>query len=143
MTLRFLLMTFVLAVSWPAHAGAPPGRYGVSAGTVSDRITGLTWQQIATSPKVTWQQATTYCPSLMLDGGGWRMPPLKELLSLIDPNEHDPAIDHAAFPGAAGSPFWTSSPVEDDDSTAWSVDFASGASAKLSRTMVLYVRCVR
>lgn len=142
MRLRVMLMAFMLA-ALPARAAAPPGRYGVQAGTVSDRVTGLTWQQTVTSPKVTWQQASAYCPSLTLDGGGWRMPPLKELLSLIDPNEHDPAIDHDAFPGAPGAPFWTASPAEPDSSMAWSVDFASGASARLSRDMILYVRCVR
>ena len=65
--------------------GQPPARtpYQVSAGTVLDRDTNLTWQQAPDGTERTWEEARAHCASLPLAGGGWRLPTMAELQSLI------------------------------------------------------------
>ena len=84
--------------SSPAFAEAPGGRYVVEEGTVTDTRTRLTWQR---SPDLTprgWTLAAPYCSDLDLNGKGWRLPSVKELLTLVDESRWGPAIDpHAAW----------------------------------------------
>jgi arylsulfatase A-like enzyme len=69
-------------------------------GTVSDAITGLTWQQspdtnvdsqIDADDKLSLAEAQNYCENLELGGSDdWRLPDIKQLYSLIDFNGIDP-----------------------------------------------------
>ena len=55
--------------------------YGIPD-TWKDNSTGLTWQvrQIGT---VTWAEAGPFCEKLALAGGGWRLPTISELRSIL------------------------------------------------------------
>lgn len=55
----------------------------VSGDTWLDEATGLTWEVKPYSLYVTWEFATTRCEELDLDGGGWRLPTISELRTLI------------------------------------------------------------
>jgi hypothetical protein len=48
-----------------------------------DSASGLTWQITPTSGKIQHNQAWQHCNALKLDGGGWRVPKISELRSLI------------------------------------------------------------
>src|SRR5215472_2763046 len=89
-----------LSTALVTKAAAPVGRYTIANGTVYDNKTKLTWQQQSAS-QITLSAAPTYCSSLGLDGDTWRLPTMKELITIVDysiaPN--GPAIDSAAFPG--------------------------------------------
>jgi hypothetical protein len=48
-----------------------------------DQTSGLTWQVTPTGGTMNWSKAKTYCAGLSLDGGGWYLPTIGELRSLI------------------------------------------------------------
>ena len=63
------------------------GRYDLSVtGTARDVKTGLTWQRVApTTGRRKLADAKTYCATgTGLSGTGWRLPTVKELLTLVD-----------------------------------------------------------
>ena len=49
----------------------------------TDPTTGLTWQNPPAEGDMGWSAAKDYCASLPLDGGGWHLPAINELRSLI------------------------------------------------------------
>ena len=97
----------------PTRANAPAGRYQVSNGAVYDTRTKLTWQQAVQGKypaNITWANAKTYCATLDLAGMvGWRLPTIKELLSIVDQSLSWPSIDPSAFPSTPSSYFSSSS----------------------------------
>jgi Protein of unknown function (DUF1566) len=56
---------------------------GDGDGTASDSSSGLTWQVTPSGDDLTWDEAKTYCQNLPLEGGGWHLPTISELRSLI------------------------------------------------------------
>ena len=115
-------------------------------GTVIDLATGLTWQREDDNVTRTWDEANTYCKGLSLAGGGWRMPNIKELQSIVDYRILYPAIDTDVFPGTptTPSPYWSSSTYVNGSQLAWFVNFESGSYGYRSKTDNSYnVRCVR
>jgi hypothetical protein len=86
-----------------------------------------------------------------LDGQTWRLPTVKELLTLVDHLNINPAIDATAFPTTDYVPYWTSSSVHLTSGytipSAWTVEFAWGSSqyADITSTPAagILVRCVR
>ncbi|MBI5543328.1 MAG: DUF1566 domain-containing protein [Deltaproteobacteria bacterium] len=137
------LLAVVSMVPLAGHASAPAGRYTVSAETVYDTVTKLTWQRAATSTKRNWANSKSYCASLSLAGfaSGWRLPTVSELETLVDRTTYYPAIDSTAFPGTSPAYFWSSSP--DNDGSAWYVDFHDGVSRMANQVMDYRARCVR
>ena len=78
---------------------------------VTDQATGLTWAQspdtngdgqLDSSDKLTWDQAQGYVDSLNAQNHGgysdWRVPPIKELYSLMDFRGIDVGVDGIATP---------------------------------------------
>jgi hypothetical protein len=123
--------------------GAPPGRYTVSAGTVKDNQTGLTWQQAADANTCTWANAKAYCSGLSLAGTGWRLPLRGELVTLVDLTRSSPAIDPTAFPSTPLERFWSSSPHVAASGSAWFVEFSAGYFNNDAVSSANRVRCVR
>ena len=54
-----------------------------SGGVCTDPATGFEWQQDTTGGKMNFNEAITHCQNLTLDGGGWRLPNISELRTLI------------------------------------------------------------
>jgi len=120
-------------------------------GTVTDSSTGLVWAQYpakggsGNSQTMTWQEALSDCEASMLGGfPDWRLPTIKELLSIADYSKTGPVIDESAFPATPGSLFWTGTTAAADPAGAWHVDFGSGGSSYwVQKTSALYVRAMR
>ncbi len=122
---------------------------------VTDNVTGLRWQGCALgysgdscdttgSPtEFTWADALAGCESLSWGGyTDWRLPNKKELRSIVDNRENNPAIDTTAFPATPSDSFWTSS-FHVTTSYAFCVRFYSGDVSDSFRSGSLFVRCVR
>jgi len=124
----------------PVHAATPADRYQENAAndTVTDTRTGITWQRTVSPGSYTWPAANAYCAGL---GTGWRVPTLKELLTLVDPARHDPAIA-PVFRDTPPMIFWTAT-RNVHDKALWCVSFSLGYTSTYSDTNTLRVRCVR
>jgi len=125
--------------------GRVPDRlpYKVAGGTVVDPNTHLTWQQAVDSQVRTWEQATVYCAALTLAGGGWRLPTMSELQSLIDERVTDPSIDAVAFSGTPSEGFWAGTPLAEMPPYRWFVSFDRGIAYNAVPEHLYNVRCVR
>jgi len=126
----------------PSHADAPPSRYTLAAGTVVDTQTTLTWQRDDDGMLRTWSEASDYCATLPLDGGGWRLPAVKEMLSLVDTSRNNPALDPTAFAAATNGTYWTGS-AQVGTGGKWTVYFPYGNLSWTTETDKNVVRCVR
>ncbi len=117
-------------------------------GTVTDKRTGLIWEQHASelesSDQKTWEEAITYCEELSLGAAlDWRLPNVRELGMLIDFSRRDPASDATFFPNIKTSYYWTSTSYMYDLSKAWYITFYDGFHLGTYKTVSNYVRCVR
>lgn len=66
--------------------------------TISDLATGLMWQQ-ADGGFPTWEGAISYCETLSLGNyQDWRLPNMKELVSIIDETRYAPSLKTEFFP---------------------------------------------
>jgi hypothetical protein len=121
---------------------APAGHYMISNGVVLDVMTKLNWQQLAPTQTFTWAGASSYCRGLNLNGGGWRLPTMRELVTIIDISQIALMIDGTAFPGTPAQWFWTLTPAL-TPGNGWAVDFYSGGTGDWAPSSAYYVRCVR
>lgn len=144
-------------VAWPAPRFTDGGD-----GTVKDNLTALVWLQESNCYSLrTWEEALTDASTLadgvcsLSDGssaGEWRVPTMKELLSLVDWGFHDPALSNAS--GTAkwteGNPFlgvwgfcWSSTTYEGSTDEAWGLNFSSGSPLHQSKAGLMSVWPVR
>lgn len=78
------------------------------------------------------------------DQNGWRLPNIKELSSLTDLSRTSGALmDPMAFPGAAATAFWSSSPFVGMPTAAWYGDVSAGQIDGEYRNQPFAVRLVR
>lgn len=124
------------------HQG-PEARYTVAGDMVEDTGTGLRWQRGVNAAK-DWTSALQDCVDLRLGGfDDWRLPTVKELLTLVDESALDPSLDVAAFPDTPSEWLWASSPGLAPPSYAWAVSFTDGFSTPAAATQHYVSRCVR
>ena len=116
-------------------------------GTVTDHLTGLIWLKDADcfEQKKKWQDALSACNDLahgqceLSDGsspGDWRLPNIREFLSLIDFGSRDPALPlgHPFMPPTGGyDPYWTSTSYDLNTTEAWAVSLGYGEVIPLSK----------
>jgi len=128
----------------------------VKGGLVQDTLTGLVWRQDGSDTRngcsgsgnltCTWAEAQAYCAGL---GSGFRLPTLKELLSIVDFTvASGPMINQTAFPNtpfssATADSFWTSSPYAGLPGYVWNLWFLSGGPGTGQASGYGRVRCVR
>jgi hypothetical protein len=133
-----------LVLSAPAVADAPPGQYEISDQTVHDVTTGLTWQRQIASGHLRWYDAYAYCVNLSLGGtSGWRVPTVKELMTIVDERAASPAIDRNAFPDTPIDWFWSANFEAGTQIGAWAVLSDRGTNVPFGIGEYYLVRCVR
>lgn len=113
-------------------------------GTVTDTCTGLMWLKDPTAEGsvFAWSEALLHCENLELGGyEDWRLPSIRELESVVDFGQADPATD-PVFGQTLGT-FWTSTSFAGAADVAWLIDFIIGRDAlgdKADRNSVWAVR---
>jgi hypothetical protein len=160
---------FQKGVAWPNP------RFTVNANwTVTDNLTGLIWLRDANCTNFfsgdltgvnrrTWDNALIAANSLrsgncgLTDSsavGDWRLPNVKELLSLIDWAFSNPALSNAAgtakwatagdaFIGVQSNTYWSSTTYADSTGYAWVVPLYDGGVFGDDKTVTNYVWPVR
>jgi hypothetical protein len=123
-------------------AGGAPD-HSFDADVTRDSRTGLMWQRFSDSETRTFNDSREYCQTLDLQGDGWRLPTLKELLTIVDPTRRTPAIIASSFPFTPLARFWSSSKRVDGEDDAYQVDYEIGGVIYTSVADKHYVRCVR
>ncbi len=129
-------------------------------GTVTDIKTGLMWKKClegvggalcgtGSPSSFTWQTALEQ-PNVVNSGSGfagyhdWRLPNIKELLSLVEEQCFYPAINLNRFPNTTDvSVVWSGSPYASDSNLAWLVLFNYGYSLDGNRNDSINARLVR
>jgi hypothetical protein len=111
---------------------------------VYDASSGLTWQRHAAPETKNWTDAASYCEGL---GDGYRLPGVKELLSIVDFEiASQPAIDTSAFPDTPTGVFWSATRAFGEASKVLATNFMSSDRAyaqAFDENTQQYVRCVR
>ena len=102
------------------------------------KVGNLEWQADVPDEKFTWSDANAYAASL---GDGWRLPTIKELLSLVDYDRRGPAC--SVFPDCPCDWYWSSSVFSGGTTTAWYVYFGNGFAYANVVSSMYRVRCVR
>ena len=114
---------------------------------VTDHITKLEWQDdknVSTVAK-NWKDAQIYCNNLKLYGDDWKLPTRKELVSLSNYGQKDPAID-SVFKNIVSTSYWTSTSyaeITEEIDDAWYVDFTEHGQFKQNKIEISHVCCVR
>ena len=104
-------------------------------GTVQDNLTGLIWLRLASCFGFTnWTTALSDANGLadgscgLMDGsvaGDWRLPNVKELQSLVDFGQSNPALP-TGHPFIGMTTFFSSTTVLNIEDRVWTVSFSSG-----------------
>ena len=96
--------------------------------TIYDVARGLEWTRQTLSDKcVTHQRATQIAADCRIGGyTDWRLPTIKELLTLVDYERCKTAIDTTLFPDTKNDWYWSSSLYAGDSGLAWIVNFNHG-----------------
>ncbi|CAK0768072.1 Fimh-like protein [Gammaproteobacteria bacterium] len=144
-----------------SYSTTPTSRFTDNGnGTVSDTQTGLMWKRctegmtwsvttcIGDELTFTWQdalkQAVTVNETSYAGYTDWRVPNIKELLSIVDRRCAGPAINTTVFPAASSSYLWTSSPAKTTSYNSWIVSFDAGTlDANQPRSLKYAIRLVR
>jgi len=113
---------------------------------VLDRETGLIWMAdtVGAGTPYKWSEAKVAAASVRIGKhSDWRLPTIKELLSLVDYERFSPAIETAFFK-AESSWYWSSTPVASSPAGyAWSVNFSYGGAYVYNQSSTAFVRAVR
>ena len=123
-------------------------------GTVTDQLTGLIWLKDANPcGKKKWGEAIVFCNNLCSGRAGlrddsypgdWRLPNLRELYSLVDFSNYNPALPpENPFVGQQSSLYWSSTVDVGSAGGAWLVNFYRGYVGVYYQAGEYYVHPVR
>ena len=112
---------------------------------IQDRHTGLIWEQEPDRFHGTWTEAATHCKEKSVGGQiGWRIPSVKELSTLVDSSQRDPALPSGhPFANIKSAVYWSGTPSATDDMVAWHVSFFTGEAVTDQKSQTRRAWCVR
>ena len=118
---------------------------------VIDRATGLMWAADGNAAGCnlggvsTWSFAVTYAEALTFAGfTDWRLPNVKELMSIVNYSKTLSSIDEPPFSNTGSNIFWTSTTYRQLTTSAWRIAFTFGSVAANAKSDPFgSLRCVR
>lgn len=112
---------------------------------VLDRETGLVWERSPSTAQRDWFTAIAHCYRRTVGGrGGWRLPTVEELRSLVDPTQSNPALPAGhPFLNVQSSLYWSATTNANLTSSAWIVSFNTGDALDDVKSDTHFVWCVR
>ena len=113
---------------------------------VKDPSTNLMWEDTKHVEKgqVTYLEANSYCEALNLgEHNDWRVPTLKELLSIVDYTRYEPATLKEFGRVDQDRLYWSSTTYGNKSTEFWGVTFEDGDTDSASAIYDRRVRCVR
>jgi len=114
-----------------------PPRFTIQADTnlVVDNLTGLMWTRDTTVGWNTWHISVQTCYMLPRFGySDWRLPSIREIESLMDMGESNPALPLGHPFVNVGTNYWSSTADVVNTNQAWAVSLSGGTIVKLSLT---------
>ena len=131
-------------------------------GTIKDNLTDRIWLKDWECPilnpggmKTDWREALDLTHGVLKDGicgltdgsriGDWHLPNIAELNSLVDFENHNPALPTGApFTGVKNDLYWSDSTNRDIERTAWQINFSNGERTFSSKVFLAgFVTAVR
>lgn len=132
-------------------------------GTITDAKSGLMWSKCSigqqwsengcsgAAANLEWADALTTVQQFNTSGGlggnaDWRLPNIKELGSLVDPQCHSPAISLVFFPETPSATYWSSTArvgTSGEANDGYSINFATGSDLSPEVTKLRHIRVVR
>lgn len=119
-------------------------RFEAQGDIVNDSRTGLIWsRENVPGGQMKWKEAQKACEAMRIGGySDWRMPTIRELLSLVDYEKSSPAIDPAFKCEPAA--YWSATAyAPSPGDLAWVVNFDGGYSDWYLQSNEYFVRAVR
>lgn len=163
------VITFLAFASWAISSvvladcdesiaeSTPSSRFVINGSEAYDRQTKLTWSRCSVG--TTWvndagcigevqllglDAAKQFAQTL---GGGWRVPTIQELDSIVEQRCFNPAINSEVFPKVVnseeGSPYWSDTRIEEIPLLIYFIDFFDGTVDGHTKGFPLAVRLVR
>ena len=116
----------------------------VSDQIIIDPTTELQWSRTF-ADRMNWKAAKKFAADCRIGGyDDWRVPTRKELLTLVDDTQFNPAANAELFPDMESSWYWTSTPLASSPGDyAWGVLFANGLVGYYLQDYTAFVRLVR
>ena len=134
----------IVTTSEAAAGATKGGRFFEYTDSVFDKTTGLLWTKANVGSKpMNWKDAKASAEAVRIgDATDWRLPTIQELLTLVDYDRHDPAIDPVFK--CDSDWYWTSTvPAASPSDCAWIVSFYNGYSGWGNQSSECPVRAVR
>lgn len=118
-------------------------------GTITDKATGLMWAKDGNGAgcnngsTLAWAAAITFAEGLSFAGySDWRLPNVRELMSIVDYGAVAPAIN-STFTNTQSDDYWSSTTYAGNSDNAWSVNFFGGDVVDFDKDNDYDVRPVR
>jgi hypothetical protein len=123
-------------------------------GTITDISTGLMWERKTDDEGpndkdnfYTWAEALAWVSKLNIDGylgyTDWRLPTIKELHSIVDPNRYRPSINTDIFPNTQPTSYWSSTTDIVYPNNSCAMSFWFGGNDSSPKKNYYFVRAVR
>lgn len=138
----------------------PDQQYNIDqTGEVTDTKTGLVWMRCAIGMSgndcsqgkardFTWKEALQFAEDFNQKEGfagkhDWRVPTIKEAMTLMERQCNSPAMNIRVFPNAPSYIFWSVSPVASISDFSWVYASDYGYHSPMGRRIKGYLRLVR
>jgi hypothetical protein len=138
-------------------ASTSSARFTLNETMAFDQKTKLTWSRCSVG--TVWKNGKCSGAAKLMSlgevkeyakklGGGWRVPTIEELFSIVEQKCSGPAINSEVFPsvkdlGEGSAPYWSTTKIKEIPSLIYYIDFISGEADGHTKGFAMAARLVR